>query len=91
MKKIKRKIILIVPTIIALSLSTETFAQTKDTDILYFSTDKVRAASISKNEESIAFPFSDISRWRYKAVNGKMYPRQYNYSKQKWIGEWELC
>lgn len=23
--------------------------------------------------------------------NGKVYRRQYNYSRQKWIGEWELC
>ena len=36
-------------------------------------------------------PFSDIIRWRYKSENNKLYRRLYNYSKQKWIGEWELC
>lgn len=34
---------------------------------------------------------ADIIGWRYKSVNGQMYQRQYNYTKVKWIGEWELC
>lgn len=34
---------------------------------------------------------AQIIEWRYKTVNGKMYRRQYNYSREKWIGEWELC
>lgn len=33
---------------------------------------------------------SDIIEWRYKTENGKLYKRLYNYSKQEWIGEWEL-
>jgi hypothetical protein len=32
-----------------------------------------------------------IIGWRYKSVDGKVYRRQYNYSREKWIGEWELC
>lgn len=36
-------------------------------------------------------PISDIIGWRYKTINGKIYKRQYNYSKEKWIGEWEAC
>jgi len=36
-------------------------------------------------------PYSDIIGWRYKTEKGNMYRRQYNYSKQEWIGEWELC
>lgn len=43
------------------------------------------------SQSQIIAPYADIIGWRYKAVNGKMYQRQYNYSKQKWIGEWELC
>ena len=35
-------------------------------------------------------PSSDIIGWRYKSENNKVYRRLYNYSKQKWIGEWEL-
>lgn len=36
-------------------------------------------------------PQSDIIGWRYKTENGQLYRRQYNYSQQKWIGEWEAC
>lgn len=35
-------------------------------------------------------PRADIIDWRYKVVDRKLYRRQYNYTKQKWIGEWEL-
>lgn len=34
---------------------------------------------------------SAIIDWRYKAVDGRLYRRQYNYTEQCWIGEWELC
>lgn len=33
---------------------------------------------------------SDIIEWRYKVVDGKLYRRQYNCTKDKWIGKWEL-
>ncbi|MTK08110.1 MAG: hypothetical protein F8N38_13630 [Hungatella sp.] len=36
-------------------------------------------------------PLSDIIGWRYKSVDGQVYRRQYNYSKEKWIGDWEAC
>lgn len=39
----------------------------------------------------VAYPRANIIGWRYKSENGKMYRRQYNYSREKWIGEWELC
>lgn len=35
--------------------------------------------------------FSDIIDWRYKSEEGKLYRRQYNYSKGDWVGDWELC
>ena len=31
----------------------------------------------------------DIIVWRYKTVKGIVYCRQYNASKQKWIGHWQ--
>lgn len=31
----------------------------------------------------------DIIVWRYKTIKGVVYYRQYNASKQKWIGHWE--
>lgn len=36
-------------------------------------------------------PRSAIIGWRYKGENGRIYRRQYNYTEQCWIGEWELC
>ncbi|HBG11746.1 MULTISPECIES: hypothetical protein [Clostridia] len=38
-----------------------------------------------------AVTYAQVIGWRYKTEDGKVYRRQYNYSRQKWIGEWELC
>jgi hypothetical protein len=35
-------------------------------------------------------PLSDIIEWRYKTSNKKLYKRQYNCTKDRWIGSWEL-
>lgn len=45
---------------------------------------------ISTTNQDIT-PHAPIIDWRYKVVDGKLYRRQYNYSTQQWIGEWELC
>lgn len=37
-----------------------------------------------------AHPLSDDIRWKFKTVDGKTYKRLYNYSKNKWIGDWIL-
>ena len=35
---------------------------------------------------------SSIARaYVYKVENGKLYRRLYNYSKDTWLGDWELC
>ena len=44
----------------------------------------------NKTQDS-TITFAQIIGWRYKSENGKVYIRQYNYSRKKWIGEWELC
>ena len=53
----------------------------------------VNAVQITENVQSdhLITPFSDVIGWRYKKVNEKLYRRLYNYSKEKWIGEWEPC
>lgn len=43
---------------------------------------------ISTNSD--ASTFSDIVKWRYKTINGKLYKRLYNYSKGTWVGDWIL-
>lgn len=35
-------------------------------------------------------PLSDVIGWRVKMINGKLYKRQYNYSRDEWIGPWIL-
>ena len=35
-------------------------------------------------------PKADIIGWRYKTIYKKLSRRQYNYTKQMWIGNWEL-
>lgn len=33
----------------------------------------------------------DDIQWVYKSVDGVIYRRQYNFTKGKWIGDWEIC
>lgn len=33
----------------------------------------------------------DDIRWVYEVRDGKVYKRQYNFSKEEWIGNWILC
>ncbi|MEY8353193.1 hypothetical protein AALB39_07495 [Lachnospiraceae bacterium 54-53] len=48
--------------------------------------------NVQENSElRVAYPNAQAIGWRYKSENGKVYRRQYNYSRRKWIGEWELC
>ena len=65
------------------------------TGLLLFPTEVLASspANITTMEQAdpIFAPDSDIIGWRYKTVGNSLYRRQYNYSKQKWIGEWELC
>lgn len=41
----------------------------------------------SYNTSNIESRADDI-RYRYKSINGKLYKRLYNYSKQEWVGDW---
>lgn len=44
----------------------------------------------SASELSNIKPRADIIEWRYNIINGKMYKRQFNYTKNQWIGKWIL-
>ncbi len=37
---------------------------------------------------SIVQPRADVTEWRYKVENGKLYKRLYNTSTLTWIGDW---
>lgn len=41
-------------------------------------------------DQSAIQPKADIIEWRYKTENGKLYRRKFNYSKDRWIGNWEF-
>lgn len=43
----------------------------------------------SSEEGEEVNPRADIIGWRYKIMNGHLYRRKYNYTKQIWIGHWE--
>lgn len=42
------------------------------------------------SEDTMVSPLSDIIEWRYKEQNGKLYKRLFNYTKEKWVGDWVL-
>ena len=35
-------------------------------------------------------PRSDVIGWKYKNIDGNLYKRLYNYTKEQWIGDWIL-
>lgn len=78
--KSKRVIVSLVTMVLSLSaLPMDAFAQTN----------KQQPSPVTIN--SVTEPYAQIIDWRYKTENGKLYRRLYNYSRQQWIGEWELC
>lgn len=44
----------------------------------------------TKSNTSSVTPQSNIIEWRYKIVDGKLYKRQYDYTKEVWVGDWIL-
>lgn len=88
--KTKSKRILVYLTVLIFSsciLSVNTSAQTVQKGI----TTVITTSSNSITNKSIVYPNAQIIGWRYKSENGKVYRRQYNYSREEWIGVWELC
>lgn len=84
MKEKSKKILLslAVLSIGAMMLPMDAFAQSQ----------AANTSMITQESSSEGYHLNaQIIEWRYKTVNGKMYRRQYNYSREKWIGEWELC
>ena len=42
-------------------------------------------------EKTSSIARADVIKYVYKVENGKLYRRLYNYSKDTWLGDWELC
>lgn len=49
---------------------------------------EVAFADSNQNQTYKVQPRADIIGWRYKTENGKVYKRKYNYTKEKWVGNW---
>ena len=47
-------------------------------------------SAIEKNYHATIAPLSDGISWRYKTEGGKLYKRLYNYTKNRWVGNWIL-
>lgn len=86
MKKTSKK--LLASILVSVSLATI------GSDVVYAGalTQPSTIPSVTEESNDLSYgPLSDIIGWRYKTENGQVYRRQYNYSKQQWIGEWEAC
>lgn len=46
-------------------------------------------SKVKSSGVSIA-PYADDIRWVYVTMDGIQYRRKYNYSRQCWVGDWEL-
>lgn len=82
MKLKKMLTISLVTTTISGGLAVQTYAQSSVTSN--------NSVEILMSEDTIVSPLSDIIEWRYKEQNGKLYKRLFNYTKEKWVGEWKL-
>lgn len=87
MKKLSKKLALMLISfgITASLLTSNVSAQS------YIEESHLQYQNVSITDHAEVTPFAPIIDWRYKVVDGKLYRRQYNYSTQQWIGEWELC
>lgn len=87
--KVKSKRIVLSLISMALSLSAlpmEAYAQANKQQLPPI------AVNSQENSQLLgAVTYAQVIGWRYKTEDGNVYRRQYNYSRQKWIGEWELC
>ncbi len=78
-----RKISLTLFLIITISSGAFYTVDAYSSDIVYNTTD-----TAFTSPESVVIQSDDIG-WRYKTVNGILYKRLYNYTKKKWIGNWQ--
>lgn len=77
MKKIRKGILI---SLFACFVCTEVVMAGEMVDIL----------QSSSAVDSVDTMRADVIQWVYKEINGKMYRRLYNYTKQEYIGDWIL-
>lgn len=89
----KKFVILIFTSIIVMFTPIYTFASEnnpcqfqENTNLLYANQNLPVAKKTSQN--STISPQSGYINWRYQYINGVLYKRLYNYSTNKWVGNW---
>lgn len=55
-----------------------------------FCADTVTTPAPVASDSTEITPRKDDIGWRYTTINGKLFRRQFNYTKGLWIGDWEL-
>lgn len=71
-----------------LSLMFVSFGFVNDMQTLECSVPQTIHYAMPQGDDTIS-PYADDIRWVYKTVDGVLYRRKYNYTKQVWIGDWE--
>jgi len=51
----------------------------------------IEISSCIDSQDDYIEPKADKIGWRYKVQNGILYKRQYNYTRERWIGDWIPC
>ena len=87
--KTKSKRIILSLTTLVLNLSV--FTTIQSAQVMNSQPLSINENFVENKTQDSTITFAQIIGWRYKSENGKVYRRQYNYSRKKWIGEWELC
>ncbi len=82
----KKKIVLFLLTVLSAAIldlcSIDIQAATTGNDICY--------VEESQDEPGIT-PRADITEWRYKMIDGKLYKRLYDTTNKKWLTDWIPC
>ncbi len=47
-----------------------------------------QAALLTAPKPEVSVPYSDQYEWRFKTIDGVLYKRLYNITKQEWVGDW---
>lgn len=54
----------------------------------YIPLSPTNTAYAATSDSETVMPLSDRIIWRYKTINGVLYKRLYNVTKQQWVGNW---
>ena len=56
--------------------------------LTFISTGTIQTKAIENNNQISTY--KDVKEWRYKIMNGRLYKRLFNESKERWETDWIL-